>query len=474
MPRHSSALAHSAVVVAFLSLSACGGGGGGGGNPAPPNPPATTYTVGGTVAGLTGSGLTLALNGGGNLTISGNGAFTFAGALAGGASYNVTVTTQPSTPRQVCTVSGGTGAVATANVTSVSVTCAVAGRFAYVANNGLNNIESVSAYSINRTTGLLTPVAGSPFPAGHTPYSLAIHPNGKFLYVVDPVGMPVNGALTVFSINETTGVLSPIAGSPFVVSTGLAQIAIERSGKFAYAPNFGSTTVSAFTLDPGTGAPTLVSAGPFSCVGSALSVTIDPNGQFVFVGTSGGGPNNSGAICVFAIDSSTGALSLISSPYPITDISVRSMAFDPAGNFLFAASLSGISVFRATPSGNLSLVVGSPFAAGANPERIAMDPAGKFLYVGNQSRGSGSQITALAFDSSNGTLATIAGSPFPSNDTPAFIAIDPSGDFLFASNLDSNTITVYAVNKTTGALTATGAPIPNGTDTNPWAIAILQ
>ena len=473
MPQHSSALAHSAVVIACLALSACGGGGGGS-NPGPPNPPATTYTVGGTVAGLTGSGLTLALNGGGNLTISGNGAFTFAGGLASGASYTVTVITQPSTPRQVCTVSGGTGAVAAANVTSVSVTCAVAGRFAYVANNGLNNIESVSAYSINRTTGLLTPVARSPFAAGHTPYSLAIHPNGKFLYVVDPVGMPIDGALTVFSINENTGVLNPITGSPFLVSTGLAQIAIDPAGKFAFAPNFGSSTVSAFTLDPGTGAPTLVSAGPFSCVGGALSVTVDPSGQFVYVGTSGGGPNNSGVICAYAINPSTGALSqVVGSPFPIASISVRSLAFDPAGKFLFAANLDGISVFRPNASGALTLVGGSPFAAGANPERVAVDPAGKFLYVGNRTKGSGSQIVALAIDASTGTLA-VAGSPFPSNDTPAFIAIDPSGDFLYASNLESNTITVYAVNKTTGALTATGAPIPNGADTNPWAIAILK
>jgi 6-phosphogluconolactonase (cycloisomerase 2 family) len=431
--------------------------------------------VSGSVTGLNGSGLTLALNGGGNLAISGNGAFTFAGGLASGASYSVTVTTQPSTPRQVCTVSGGTGTVAAANVTSISVTCAVAGRFAYVANNGLNDIESVSVYSINRTTGLLTPVAGSPFDAGHTPFALAIHPNNKFLYVVDPVGMPINGALTVFSINENTGVLSQIAGSPFAVATGLAQIAIEPAGKFAFAPNFGSPTVSAFALDPGTGAPTLVSAGPFSCVGFAVSVAVDPGGQFVYVGTQGGGPNNGGAICAYAINLSTGALSqVIGSPFPAGGGMVRSLAFNPAGQFLFAAGTDGVDVFRPNASGALTLVAGSPFAAGANPETVAVDPAGKFLYVGNHSLGSGSQIAALSIDAVSGALTAIAGSPFPSGDSPAFIAIDPSGDFAYASNLESNTITVYAVNKTTGALTATGAPIANGADTNPWAIAILK
>ena len=49
-------------------------------------------------------------------------AFTFVTQLATGAAYNVTVKTSPS--GQSCSVSGGTGTVASANVTSVVVTCA--------------------------------------------------------------------------------------------------------------------------------------------------------------------------------------------------------------------------------------------------------------------------------------------------------------------------------------------------------------
>jgi len=82
----------------------------------------TTYTIGGTVSGLSGSGLVLQDNGGDNLPVSANGSFTFATPIASGANYNVTVLTQPSNPVQTCGVTNGSGA-ATANVTSILVAC---------------------------------------------------------------------------------------------------------------------------------------------------------------------------------------------------------------------------------------------------------------------------------------------------------------------------------------------------------------
>ncbi len=82
-----------------------------------------TFTVGGTVSGLTGTGLVLQNNGGNNLSISGNGAFTFTTPVASGAAYSVTVSTQPGTPTQTCSVTNGTGTIAAANVTNVTVAC---------------------------------------------------------------------------------------------------------------------------------------------------------------------------------------------------------------------------------------------------------------------------------------------------------------------------------------------------------------
>ncbi len=84
-----------------------------------------TYTVGGTVSGLSGSGLVLQNNGGDNLAISGNGAFSFATSLTTGQSYSVTVLTQPSSPAMTCVVTSGSGTVASSNVTNVAVTCVI-------------------------------------------------------------------------------------------------------------------------------------------------------------------------------------------------------------------------------------------------------------------------------------------------------------------------------------------------------------
>ena len=80
-----------------------------------------TESIGGSVSGLSGT-VALQDNGGDTLSVSANGSFTFATLLAPGQAYNVTVATNPS--GQVCTVSNGSGTVASSNVTNVTVSCA--------------------------------------------------------------------------------------------------------------------------------------------------------------------------------------------------------------------------------------------------------------------------------------------------------------------------------------------------------------
>jgi len=86
-----------------------------------------TYTIGGTVSGLAGTGLVLQDNGKDNLPISANGSFTFATPIIAGSAYSVTILSQPSNPAQTCVASNGTG-TATTNVTSVQVNCPPAKR----------------------------------------------------------------------------------------------------------------------------------------------------------------------------------------------------------------------------------------------------------------------------------------------------------------------------------------------------------
>src|SRR5687767_3480415 len=113
----------AALTLIACTLAACGGGGGTGAAgppPPPPPPPPPTLTVGGSISGLSGS-VTLQNAGGAPLSVSANGPFKFAGTVAAGSSYSVTVTTQPEL--QTCTVANGSG-TASANVTNITVSCA--------------------------------------------------------------------------------------------------------------------------------------------------------------------------------------------------------------------------------------------------------------------------------------------------------------------------------------------------------------
>ncbi len=82
-----------------------------------------TFTVGGTVSGLEGSGLVLQNNGGDDLAVLADGAFTFASALVDLSDYGVTIDSQPAGPIQSCMVSNGSGTVSGQNVTDVVVQC---------------------------------------------------------------------------------------------------------------------------------------------------------------------------------------------------------------------------------------------------------------------------------------------------------------------------------------------------------------
>jgi hypothetical protein len=114
------------------------------------------YTIGGSILGLTGSGLVLEDNGGDNLSPTGNGSFTFATPVASGATYRVTVLTEPTNPTQTCTIANGGGTVGNANVTTVQISCAagVVNEWTWV--NGSNTVNQLATYGT-----LSTPAAGN-------------------------------------------------------------------------------------------------------------------------------------------------------------------------------------------------------------------------------------------------------------------------------------------------------------------------
>ena len=139
-------------------------------------------TIGGSVSGLSGTGLVLSLNAGAQtLNVAANGSFTFPTGLSSGSPYAVTVQTQPSAPAQVCTVANGAGSVSNANVTNVSVTCATAQRSVSVISSG-------AAFTTS-------PTIPASVPDGTVLTFTIVMPSGAQLQSVTGCGGSLNGSV---------------------------------------------------------------------------------------------------------------------------------------------------------------------------------------------------------------------------------------------------------------------------------------
>lgn len=197
-----------------------------------------TYTIGGTVAGLNGT-VTLRNNGGDNLSVTANGGFTFANAVAHGSSYNVTVLAQPT--GQTCSVANGVGTV-TGNITNVQVTCAtkaytiggtVSGLTGTVVlqNNGSNDL-SVSA---NGSFAFSTAIAHG------GAYAVAVKtlPAGQQCTVSNGSGMATGNVtnVTVTCVNLWTigGNVSGLTGTVVLQNNGGDDLSVSADGAFSFA-----------------------------------------------------------------------------------------------------------------------------------------------------------------------------------------------------------------------------------------------
>lgn len=116
----ASAVSRLALILTLGSFLASCGGGGSSGAP-PPAPP--TFSIGGSITGLLGNGVTLVDTNASSVFVQKDGSFILPNALANGTSYSVRVSVQPAQPSQTCTVANGTGTMEDAPVTNVVVTC---------------------------------------------------------------------------------------------------------------------------------------------------------------------------------------------------------------------------------------------------------------------------------------------------------------------------------------------------------------
>jgi N-acetylneuraminic acid mutarotase len=242
-------------VLALVWFAACGGGSSGESTP-PPAP--TTYTIGGTVSGLTGSGLVLQDNGGNNLTVTANGSFTFTTAITSGDAYAVTVLTQPSSPAQTCTVSSGTG-TATANVTSVQAACAaptftiggtvsgLLGTGLVLQDNGGNNFSVTANGSFTFSTALASGTAYkvTVLTQPSSPAQTCSVTNGSGTATANVTNVQVACA-SGFTIG---GTVSGLTGTGLVLQdNGGNNLSITANGSFIFSTALTSGTAYAVTV----------------------------------------------------------------------------------------------------------------------------------------------------------------------------------------------------------------------------------
>jgi 6-phosphogluconolactonase len=175
-------------------------------------------------------------------------------------------------------------------------------RFAIVDDLGLDELD---VYKFDSSKGTLTP-NDPPFTkvaAGAGPRHFAMHPSGKFAYVVAEMAHTV----TVFSNDAAGGrlaVIQTISTLPedFKGRNDDAEIVVHPSGKFLYASNRGDDSIVIYAIDGSKG--TLTQVGRVPTGGKEpRNFEIDPTGKFLFAENQ-----KSDNVVVFRIDQKTGQL----------------------------------------------------------------------------------------------------------------------------------------------------------------------
>jgi YVTN family beta-propeller protein len=342
--------------------------------------------------------------------------------------------------------------IATGGVFPRSIAVDPTGKFAYVANEGCLEafVGDVSMYTIDPTTGALTP-KGPPVAAGLDPHSVAVDPSGKFAYVANAGVDVLPGSVSMYTINATTGALASI-GTINADQNAPFSVAVHPSGKFVYVANEGGyapTSVSMYTINATTGVLTLV--GVVAAGGRAISVAVDPMGKFAYVANASNGfPGEADDVSMYTINTTSGTLTSIGTiaagAFP------SAIAVDPSGKFAYVTNSNSNDVSMYTiNAATAALTSLGLIAAGTNPASMAVDPSGKFAYVTNSGSNDVSMYTINAATGALTSIGTIAAELFPTS-----IAITPSGKFAYVTNQNSHNVSIYSIDSATGALTLIG------------------
>jgi len=404
-----------ALSAANIALVGCGGGGSGGSSSAPapsptpapaptptPAPAPATYSVGGTITGLTGT-LQLLDNGTDQVTVTAASTFTFPTSLPSGANFSVAIGTQPA--GQTCTVSNGTGVV-TANVSTVAVSCTTSQASGSGYSYLLDAYGIIHQFSV-ALNGTLSPLATPTATTGGAPLEIRASSNGSFVYAL-------SGG------NQATLYQYSVGSSGQLVPLGVATAALaDTPDGYPLMPN-------SFTINPAgsiiyfAGANyiqgySLNSDGTLGSVVTTLNIVQQNDSGFVIVFNKSGTAayvldEVHNAIFQYTVNSDGSLVAMATASIP-TDAEPGRLIIDPSGQHLYALNFSSISQYTIGTSGALTAMspanvatdgttgIGETWAGSASD--LAFDSTGAYLYAGLSN---GNQIARFIINS-DGSLS---------------------------------------------------------------------
>jgi len=269
------------------------------------------------------------------------------------------------------------------------------GKFVYVGTV----YSGICVFALDQQTGALTLIADYAIPGGAP--EVTITANGKFLYAT-----AANGILE-FAVNPWHGTLHLIDGSPFDPKDTYTQVAVDPRTTYAFGlvdnlQNRYESWVQPMQILP-TG-QLMGAAGGYVYTGVfPEDVKVDGSGRFVYVANWG-----DSTISGFSINPGSGSLvSLPGSPYSGQILYPDSLAPIPNGRGVIVGGQGDDSMesLAINPDGSLT-PVGSLQAVPYYPNSVVVDPTSEFVYSANTLSNS---VTAYRVDAATGILQPIAG-----------------------------------------------------------------
>jgi 6-phosphogluconolactonase (cycloisomerase 2 family) len=343
------------------------------------------------------------------------------------------------------------------------------GRFLYFvsAANG-----SIASFRIDGASGALGSIGERVLTGGARALTSVMDPSGRFLYVARSGG---RGGIDVFSIDPSSGALQAVTGSPFDLDRQSDSLSVHPAGRFLLSTRTFNFLIDTFAIDGQSGGLGGSAVQSLSLSVAPTAPVLRPDGRFLYFARG-----DLGEVRTASFDSASGRLT-VSAFMAVPDL-VRSLSVDPRGSFLYVTTATPFSsdtlfLYRVdTGTGLPTRVPGAPFAAGFDaaasnfrPDRVTFDPTGRFAYVLDRAGRTGArsrgifvfpvQSSGLLGPTFLGPFSTPPTEPFLIGDNAAF-ALDPSGRFAYLTDATSNSISVFLVDATTGAMTVVGTPTP--------------